>query len=42
LLDRQRIPAGEVVQVLLDDDIAAAREGGVFAGDEGGVESAPL
>ena len=34
LLDRQRVPAVEVVQVLLDDDVAAAGEGRVLVADQ--------
>ena len=37
-LGRERVPFGEIVQVLLHDDIAAADEGGVLAADQYGID----
>src|SRR5262249_5627087 len=37
LLDRQLVPSRQVVQVLLDDDVTAAGEGGILVADDGGV-----
>jgi hypothetical protein len=37
LLDGQRIPALHVMQILLDDDVAAASEGAIFIADDGGI-----
>ena len=31
---RQRIPCVEIVEILLDDDVAAAKEGGIFLADK--------
>ena len=38
LLDGHRVPCREVMQVLLDDHVAAAGEGRVLLADEGGVD----
>ncbi len=38
-LRRQRVPSGQIVQILLNDDIAAAREGRILVADQDGLES---
>ncbi len=40
LLDGERVPCGQVVQVLLHDHVGAAREPGVLVADGHGLERA--